>query len=139
MATFTWFNKAKEAILEKKHNFASDTFKVALSNTAPTAATDDTFSDITEISAGNGYTAGGATLDSVTCAESSGTVTVDAANEVITASGGSIGPFRYVVLYNDTAINDELVCYWDLGSSQSLSDTQALNLNFSASGIFTAS
>lgn len=137
MATFTWFNKAKEAFLEKKHNFAADTFKVALSNTAPTAATDDMFSDITEIAAGNGYTAGGQALDSVTCTESGGTVTVDAADEVFTASGGSFATFRYVVMYNDTATNDELVCYWDLGSSQSLSSGQSLNLNFNASGIFT--
>ena len=139
MATLVWFNKFKEAALEKKHDFSTDTLKFALSNTAPTAATNTVLANITQISAGNGYTTGGTALTSVTSIETGGVVTIDAANVVFTASGGSIGPFRYVVLYNDTATNDELVCYWDLGSSQSLADTQALNLNIDAAGIFTLS
>ena len=134
-----FFNKFRQAALEKKHNFATDTFKVALVTAAPDTAVDDTWSDVSadEVAAGNGYVAGGQALDSGTLAETGGVATVDAADEVITASGGAIGPFRYVVMYNDTATNKDLVCYWDLGSSQSISDGQSLNLNFAAAGIFT--
>ena len=137
MATAFGFDQFLVALASKKHNLASDTLKLALSNTAPTQATDDTFSDITEIAAGNGYIAGGLTLDSVTVTVSSGVLTVDFANEVLTASGGSIGPFRYVVIYNDTATNDELIGYFDLGSSQTVLDGQSYNFNVAASGFFT--
>lgn len=137
MAALVFFDAFRKAVGDKKHNLSADTFVVALTNSAPVAATDDTISDITQISNGNGYTAGSHTLGSVTFAQSGAVVKFDADDEVITASGGSIGPFRYVVLYNNTAINDELVCYWDLGSSQSISDGQSLNLNFDATnGIF---
>lgn len=138
MAALVFFNKFRQAVLEKKHNFSTDVFKVALVDTLPVVATDDTWSDVSanEVAAGNGYVAGGQALDNITSAETGGVATIDGDNEVITASGGSIGPFQYVVLYNDTATNKDLVCLWDLGSSQSISSGQSLNLNFAALGIF---
>lgn len=119
-----------EDAFEKVHNLQSDTFKIALSNTAPIVATDDEFSDITEISAGNGYTAGGETVTVASSAQSGGTYTWTMSGDASwTASGGNIGPFRYYVLYNDTAANDELICYWDLGSSITLNDGDSFALN----------
>ena len=58
MATPTTFNSLPEALAEKVHNFSSDTLKIALTNTAPSAANTQ-LTDLTEITAGNGYTAGG--------------------------------------------------------------------------------
>lgn len=113
------------------HNFTSDTLKIALTNTAP-SVTNTQFSNITEISAGNGYTAGGGTLTSVTWTQTSGTATLDAATFTWTASGGSIGPFRYVVLYNDDAANDELIGWYDYGSSITLSDTEEFDFTVSS-------
>lgn len=137
MATLVFFDSFRKAVGDKKHNLGADVFTVALSNTAPNAATNTVLANITQIANGNGYTAGSHTLDGVTFTQSGAVCKFDANDEVITASGGSIGPFRYVIIYNETATNDELVCYWDLGSSQSISSGQSLNLNFDATnGIF---
>lgn len=123
MATFVKFNTFVESLAEKVMNLGSDTLKVMLVNTAPTAATDDFRSDLTDISAGNGYTAAGTAATTSSSAQSSGTYKLVLADVVFTASGGSIGPFRYAVLYDSTpgsAATDPLIAYWDYGSSISL-------------------
>lgn len=119
MSTFEKFNSFVEAMAEKVHNLGSDTLKVALTNTAPTA-TDTQLSNITQISAGNGYTTGGSTTTQSSSAQSSGTYKLVLGDVVFTASGGAIAQFRYAVLYNDTATNDELIGYWDYGSAVDL-------------------
>lgn len=131
MATYTKFQDYVEQLSKAVHNWSAHTFKACLTNTAPNA-TDTGFANITEISAGNGYSAGGMTLDSVTLSEASGTAKVVIADEVLTASGGSIGPFRYVAVYNDTATSpaDALVCYFDYGSSITLLNGESLTLDF---------
>lgn len=119
MSTFEKFNSFVEAMAEKVHNLGSDTLKVALTNTAPTA-TDTQLSNITQISAGNGYTTGGSTTTQSSSAQSSGTYKLVLGDVVFTASGGAIAQFQYAVLYNDTATNDELIGYWDYGSAVDL-------------------
>lgn len=125
MAAFEKFNCLVEDIAEKKHNLGSDTLKIMLTNTAPSAG-NTVKANITEISAGNGYTAGGTAATIVSSSQSAGMYKLVLADVVFTASGGSIGPFRYAVLYNDTATNDELIGYWDRGSSITLNDTDTL-------------
>lgn len=117
MATFQRFNSFIEAVAEKKHDMGADTFKVMLTNTAP-VATNTVKANITEISGGNGYTAGGQTVAVASSSQTSGTYTA-AVNTTATwtAAGGSIASFRYAVMYNDTATNDELVGFWDYGST----------------------
>lgn len=131
MASYQKFNDYSEALNKGVHNWSAHTFKALLTNTAPTAA-DTGASAWTEISAGNGYSAGGMTLDTVTLTESSGTAKVTIADEVLTASGGSIGPFRYVCIYNDTATSpaDAAVAYFDYGSSITLASGETFTLDF---------
>lgn len=135
MATFNKFQSFVEAIGEEVHNFESDTLKVALTNTEPNAATDTQLSDITQISAGNGYTAGGNTVTNTTYTRSGGTATLDGDNVTFTASGGTMATFRYAVLYNDSAPNDELIAYFDYGSEVSLPNTEPFIVGWNASGI----
>lgn len=116
MATFNKFNSFVEAIAEKVHNLGSDVLKVALTNSAP-VATNTMLADITQISGVNGYTTGGAQATQVSSAQTSGTYKLVLSDVTWTASAGSIGPFRYVVLYNDTAANDELIGYYDYGTN----------------------
>lgn len=137
MATFTKFNSFVEAVAEKVHNLGSDTLKVMLTNSAP-AASNTVKADITEISAGNGYTAGGTQASQTSSAQSSGVYKLVCSDVVFTASGGSIGPFRYAVLYNDTAASDELIGYWDYGSAITLTTGGTFTVDFSATnGVLT--
>jgi len=131
MAAYNKFNDFSEQLANGVQNFATDVYKVALSNTAP-VATNTILSDITQISAGNGYTSGGSTT-TITLAEVTGTTTVSGTQVVFTASGGSIGPFRYVVLSNDTTSSPSkpLVAWWDYGSSITLADGETFTVKFS--------
>ena len=117
MAAFNKFNSFIEAVFEGQHNFASNTFKVYLSNTAPAAA-NSVKSDIAEIANGNGYTTGGQTVTISSSSQAGGTYTA-AVNQTLTwtASGGNIASFRYAIMYNDTSATDLLVGWWDYGSS----------------------
>lgn len=130
MATFNKFNSFVEALAEKVHNLGSDTLKVMLTNSAPSAA-NTVKANITEIAAGNGYTAGGTQAVISASSQTSGTYKLVLADVVFTASG-AVGPFRYAVLYNDTATNDELIAYADYGSSISLANGETFTVDFDA-------
>lgn len=121
MATFTKFHQFVEDLAEKVHNLGSDTLKVMLTNTAP-VNTNAVKADLTEISAGNGYSAGGTAPSITSSADTTGTYKLVLADVVFTASGGTIGPFRYATLYNDTPTSpaDPLIGFWDYGSSITL-------------------
>lgn len=137
MPTLQKFNDFAEQVLRGVHNFGSHTFKAALTNAAP-AATNTVLADITQVAATGGYTAGGYQLDSVVLAEAGGTAKVTIADEVISAIGGSVGPVRYVVVYNDSAAGKPLVGYVDRGDSITLLDGEALTLDFdAAAGVLT--
>ena len=140
MPTLTKFYSFVEAIHEKKHNLGSDTIKVLLTNTAPSLSNTQK-SDISgELSTANGYTAGGATVTITSSAQSSGLYTLIASDVTWTASGGSIGPFRYAVFYNDTASNDELIGYLDYGYSVTVASGQTFTIDFDqVAGLYYAS
>jgi len=132
------FQDFAEQVLRAKHDFGTHVFKAVLSNTAP-AATATVLADIAQVS-GGAYTAGGYVLDGVSLSETGGTAKVVITDEVITATGGAIGPFRYAVVYNDTATGKPLVGYVDRGDSITLADGEALTLDFdAAAGVLTLS
>lgn len=120
MAAYVKYYCSTEDLAEKVHNLGSDTLKLCLTNTAPTL-THTTRSQIGELSTGNGYTEGGTTVTITSSSQTSGVYKLlQAADVVFTASGGSIGPFRYVVLDNSTA--DKLLGYWDSGSETTITN-----------------
>ena len=134
MASFNRYEVFSENLAEKVHNLDTDTLKVALSNTAPNAATHAVLADVTEISGGNGYTAGGADTQNAT--SRSGAVTsVTGVDITWTASGGTIGPFRYAILYNDTPTSpaDPLIGWWDYGSAVTLQIGEQFVVDFGSS------
>lgn len=129
MAAYVKYEKAVEDIKTKKHDFSADALKIALTNTAPTVATDNALADITEISAGNGYTAGGNAIVVDSAVEVAGLFTLAVTtNIVFTASGGSIGPFKYAVFYNSTPAGGLLVSYWERASSLTLLDGESFTV-----------
>lgn len=137
MAAFNKFQSFVEALAEKVHNLGADSLKVMLTNTAP-VATNSVKANLTDISAGNGYTAGGTAATISSSAQTSGTYKLVLADVVFTAAGGSIGPFRYAVLYNDTATNDELIGWWDYGSAITLASGETFTVDFDGTnGVLT--
>jgi hypothetical protein len=137
MATYQKFNAFTENQLTSNIDWNADAFKVMLCNTAP-VATNSVKADLTEIAAGNGYAAGG-TATTITVTRSGGTSKVVGTDVVFTASGGTIGPFRYAVLYDDTVASpaDPLVAFWDYGSSVTLNSGETFTVDFDATnGIF---
>lgn len=134
MATYNKYQNFVEDLIEGVHDFDAHTFKVMLSNSAPNASTHTVRADSSEISGGNGYTSGG-TATTITTSETSGTAKVVGTDVTFTASGGSIGPFRYAILYNDTPSSpaDPLIAWWDYGSSITLADTETFTVDFDAS------
>lgn len=138
MAAYNKFYDFSEQLVRGTHNFASNVFKVYLSNDTPSQSADAVKADLAEISAGNGYTAGG-TSTTITISETTGTTTVSGTQVQWTATG-AVGPFRYAVLYNDTSASDNLVAWWDYGSSISLANGESFTVKFSGTdpgAIFT--
>ncbi len=134
MASFNKFNSFVEALAEKVHNLGSDTLTIALTNSAP-AASNTQLSDITQVSYTN-CSSRAVTVSS--SSQTSGTYSLVCNDLVLTASGGTVGAFRYVVLYNDTATNDELIAWWDYGSSITLADGETFTIDFGANVLTVA-
>lgn len=117
MATVTIFDVFPEAAVEGIHNLASNTLKVALTNTAPSKTTNTVLSDITQIAAGNGYVSGGVTATVASSSQTGGVYNLILSGVSWTASGGDIAANRYAVLYNDTAASKNLIAFADFGVS----------------------
>jgi hypothetical protein len=133
MASFNKFNVFVENVAEKVHNLGADTLKVMLTNTAPVAA-DEVLADLVDLSTANGYTAGGSQATQTSSSQTSGTYKLVCADVTFTASGGSIGPFRYAAIYNDTPTSpaDPLIGWWDYGTGVTITDGNSFLVDLSA-------
>jgi hypothetical protein len=134
MAVYNKFNSFVEALAEKVHNIGSDTITVALCAAANAPVAGNTvLANLTQIS----YTNLSARVVTISASsQSGGTYSAVATDKVLTASGGAVATFRYVALYNDTATNDELICWYDYGSDVTLADGETFTIDFGAT-LFT--
>ena len=130
MATsiYNKFNCLVEDLAEKKHNLASDTLKVAFSNAsnAPSASADVKLADITTIDTANFDST---TITVSSSSQTSGTYKLVVVDKTLTATG-DVPPFRYAIIYNDTAANKELICYFDYGAEVTLHANDTIKLDF---------
>lgn len=136
MATYNKFNQFVEDVAHGVHDLSSQQLKVALTNVAP-AATNTVLANLTEVAYTN---CSSRDITTSTSAQTSGTYKLTLADLTLTASGGEVGPFRYVVVYNDapTSPADPLICWFDYGSSITLASGESLLIDFSdASGLFS--
>jgi len=138
MATFTKIQKFVLNLGNKVFNLGTDQIKVALTNTLPTVGTDNQYSHLVSPLATTNLS--GATPFNVTTTsftQTSGTAKLILADLVLTATG-TVGPFRYVVLYSDTATNKELIGFYDYGSSISIQNGETFTIDFDGSaGVLT--
>lgn len=137
MANFVKVNSFIEAVAEKVHNLGSDQLKIALTNTDPTASVTNYAGLTSPLATTNLSGATPFNVTTSTSAQTSGTYKLVCADLTLTATG-SVGPFRYVVLYNDTAAGDEVIGYYDYGSSITLANTETFLVDFDGSnGVLT--
>jgi hypothetical protein len=134
MAVFNKFDSFVEAVAEKVHNLASDQLTIALTNTAPVAG-NSVLANITEITYTNLSTRN---LTTTSSAQSGGLYKLVVSDITLTSTGGSTGPFRYVVVYNSTAAGGPLIGFFDYGSSITLLSGESLTVDFDQSnGLLT--
>jgi hypothetical protein len=139
MAAFTKYNTFIDELSKGGHNLQTAVFKVALTNTAPTVATDTVWNTTVAPApaAANGYSAGGNTITTTSAATTSGTFKLILADSVFTATAGGIGPVRYAIIYNSSAAN-KVGWYYDYGSSFTLASGETLTVDFDgANGVLT--
>lgn len=133
MATFTEPDILSEDIANKIHDFNSDTFRWVLSNTAPVLTSTFLLSNITQISTGGGYTqmsdgAGG--LSTTLSFSRSGQTTTVSGTQVVLTATGAVGPFRYLILVNDTPTSplNPVVGWLDHGSAVTMANTDTYTI-----------
>jgi hypothetical protein len=141
MATFTKFLQFQEDVYKGVHNFTSDatcTVTVALCNAANAPVnTNSILGNLTTIAYTN---LSARVVTGVTAEHTAGTVILTATDLVLTAGGGPVAPFRYVVLFNDdpTSPADPLISFADYGSDLTLADGETFTINFGSNGFGTA-
>jgi hypothetical protein len=135
MATFNKFNSFVEALAEKAHNLGSDQLVIALTAAANTPVVTNTqLSNLTQVSYTN---LSSRNITTTSSAQTSGTYKLVLADLVLTASG-DVATFRYVVIYNDTATNDELIGWYDYGADVTLHNGETFTIDFDGSnGVLT--
>ncbi len=125
MAAFNKFDSFVEALAHKVHNLGSDVLKVALSNSAPSASNTQ-LSDISQIS----YTNCSTRVVTLTSSGQTGGIYRLIIVDLTLTASGTVGPFQYVVLYNDSATNKELIGWWDYSAAVTLASPQTFLLDF---------
>ncbi len=126
MSTFNKFNSFVEEIAHGSHDLGSDQLTVALTNVAPTAGNSQ-LSDLTEITYTN---LSSRNLTRTSSGQTTGKYSLVLEDLTLTASGGSVGPFRYAVIYNSTHEDDLLIGFYDRGDSVTLADGESITLDF---------
>lgn len=127
-------NSFVENLAEKQINLGGSALTVALTNTAHTSTWDE-LADLTEVA----YTNCSSRVITVSSSsQTSGTYKLVLTDLVLTASGGTVGPFRYIYVYDDDSTNDKLCWYYDYGSSITLNDGDTFTLDFDGTnGVLT--
>lgn len=136
MAAFNKFNSFVEALAEKVHNLGSDQIMVALcaAANAPVAGNSQ-LSNLTQITYTNLSTR---VVGLSSSSQSGGSYKLVLNDLTLTSTGGSTGPFRYIVLYNNTATNKELIGFYDYGSDLTLAAGESLTIDFDGTnGVLT--
>jgi hypothetical protein len=127
MALYNKFHSFAAGIANGVHNLSSDQLVVALTNTAPVAE-NSVLADITQIAYTN---LSSRNITTTSSTQTAGTYSLVLEDLVLTASG-AVAEFRYAVVYNDTAIGDPLIGWYDRGEGNeiTLQDGESFTIDF---------
>jgi hypothetical protein len=135
MASYNKFQQFVENLGKGVHNFTSDstcsvTVALCAAANAP-VATNAVLADLTEVAYTN---LSSRVVTGITWEHTTGTVSMAATDLVLTASGGAVATFRYVVLYDDdpTSPANPLIGWYDYGTNLTLADGETLTLDFTS-------
>lgn len=117
---------------KKIHNLSTDTLKVYLTNTAPNVAAHAVYADLADLATAGGYTAGGQSIGANTWSQTGGVAALAPGADLTFTATTGFGPFRYAVLYNFTAANKNLICYWDNGAAVTVAAGANFTVDFGA-------
>ena len=136
MAPFVKFHKFVENLAEEKFNFQTDQLQVALcaSSDAPTATGSGVLADLTQIAYTN---LSAQTVTTASSSQTGGTYSL-VCNDLILTASGAVAPFQYVVLFDQTAPSDELIGYYNYGTSVTLAAGETFKVDFAATVITIA-
>ena len=138
------YTKLADSLATKKITLPGDTIKCLLLSAYTVGTTQDTAQYVADVLAagteatGTGYTAGGATLTSVTWTESGHVYALKGTIPAWDATGGSLAA-AFAVFYDATPgtnATNPVLCYWDLGGTQTATNG-TFTLTQNASGILT--
>lgn len=130
------YNEFKEELLKGTIDMDGHTFKMILvTGYTPNIDSHNGYADVLayEVS-GTGYTAGGATVGSVTVTKDTinDRGVVDAAD--VTWTGLNAGTPSHAILYDESHIDDTLIAYWEVTTA---SNGGNYTLQFGAAGVLT--
>ena len=132
MATYNKINQFVEDKAHGVHNLGSNQLVVVLTAAAnPIVAANSVKADLTEISYTN---CSSRNITTSTSSQTSGTYKLVLSDLVLTASGGTVGPLRYVGVVNDTPVSpaDPIINWYDYGSEITLADGETFTCDFDA-------
>ena len=134
MAAYNKYTSGVDALV-KAINAGTDAYKVALANTVNAADTSFT-PGTTDLTTGSGYTAGGNSAAVSSATTSGGVFKLVLTSPTMWTSSGTIGPFRYAILWDTTT--SVPLGYWDYGSSIQLNNTDTFTVTLDGTnGVFT--
>ncbi len=154
-AILTLYSAAAQYGLNGTINYNLDGITLALVSSAytPSQTNHAVLADVftagnpPEITAGNGYTAGGVTAGAGVITRSGATTTWTLSNFSLGASGGAIGAWRYAILYDAKSfggVTNPLIGYLLGDNTASGTDIPAcpngafIRINWNPSGVYTA-
>lgn len=129
MATWNKIDQFPEDLAHGVHGFDGDQIIVALTAGANAPlATNSTLVDLTQITYTN---LSSRNITTTASDQNGGTYKLTLQDLTLTSTGGSTGPFRYVVLYNNSSVSNSLLGFYDYGSDLTLQDGESLTIDFS--------
>lgn len=132
MANAIPFNCFPEDLGKGVHDLATDTLRVYLTDEAPDVVNDTAYGNPADLATGGGYVAGGLSIGPNTFGQVGGVATLAPGTDLSFTATTGFGPFRYAVLYNDTAPGKNLICYWDAGAEVNVAAAKDFTVDFGA-------